>query len=37
MLIKSSNGLIENNVLNGSAMGGIIINPELYLNESDFS
>jgi hypothetical protein len=36
MLIKASHGLIEDNVINGSTLGGIIITPELYWGEADF-
>lgn len=38
MLIKASNGLIENCTIEGSSMGGIIIAPEMeYWNESDYA
>jgi hypothetical protein len=36
MLIKASNGIIRNNMVNGSSIGGIHITPE-YFYESDYS
>ena len=37
MLIKASHGTIENNTIDGSTMGGIIITPELYWAEADYA
>ena len=37
MLIKASHGAIDNNLIEGSTMGGIIIPPELYWAEADYS
>jgi hypothetical protein len=36
MLIKASRGLIEENLINGSTLGGLIITPELSWGEADF-
>ena len=36
MLIKASDGVIENNTIANSTMGGIIITPELYWGEADY-
>lgn len=38
ILIKASHGRIENNLIEGSTMAGIVVSPEIgYWNESDFS
>lgn len=37
MLITASNGLIENNIISGSTIAGIVISPELYWLQSDYS
>jgi hypothetical protein len=37
MLLKADNGLIENNTIEGSTMGGIVITPEFWWNEASFS
>jgi len=37
MLLKADNGLIENNTVEGSTMGGIVITPEFWWNEASFS
>ena len=38
MLIKASDGLIENCTIDGSSMGGIVLSPEMdYWNESDYA
>jgi len=36
MLIKASDGLIEDCLINGSTLGGIVITPELSWGEADF-
>ena len=36
MLIKASHGRIENNTIDGSSLGGIIVTPELYWGEADY-
>eukprot|EP01119_Soliformovum_irregulare_P014497 TRINITY_DN3965_c0_g2_i1.p1 TRINITY_DN3965_c0_g2~~TRINITY_DN3965_c0_g2_i1.p1 ORF type:complete len:602 (+),score=153.66 TRINITY_DN3965_c0_g2_i1:27-1832(+) len=37
MLIKASNGMISNNIINGTSIGGIHLNPErTYFSESDY-
>ncbi len=37
MLLTASNGLVENNRIDGSTIGGIVLAPELYWMQSDFS
>ena len=37
MLIKASNGRIENNTIDGSTLGGIVVTPELYWASADYS
>lgn len=37
MLIKASDGVIINNTIVNSSMGGIIVTPELYWREADFA
>ncbi len=37
MLLKSENGLVEDNVIDGSTMGGIVLTPEFWWNEADYS
>ena len=37
MLIKSSNGIIINNTVEGSTMAGLLMAPELYWGEADYA
>lgn len=37
MLIKADDGLIENNVVDGSTIAGLVIAPEFFWNEADYS
>ncbi len=37
MLLKSSDGLVEHNTIDGSTMGGIVVTPEFWWNEAGFS
>ena len=37
MLLKADHGLVENNTIEGSTMGGIVITPEFWWNECCFS
>lgn len=37
MLLKADNGLVENNRIEGSTIAGIVIAPELWWNEADYS
>jgi hypothetical protein len=37
MLLKADNGLVEGNVIDGSTMGGIVLTPEFWWGESDYS
>ena len=37
MLLTASDGLVEDNVIDGSTIGGIVLCPELYWMQADFS
>jgi hypothetical protein len=37
MLLKADNGLVEGNLIEGSTMGGIVVTPELWWYEADYS
>jgi hypothetical protein len=37
MLLKADNGLVESNIIDGSTMGGIVLTPEFWWAESDYS
>ena len=37
MLLKADNGLVEGNTIDGSTMGGIVLTPEFWWNESCYS
>ncbi|MEX0986620.1 MAG: hypothetical protein WD052_04010 [Bacteroidales bacterium] len=37
MLLKAENGLVEDNIIEGSTIGGIILSPEIWWNEAGFS
>jgi hypothetical protein len=37
MLLKADNGLVEDNTIDGSTIGGIVVTPEFWWNEADYS
>ncbi|CEK16549.1 Right handed beta helix region [Chthonomonas calidirosea] len=37
LLLKADDGLVENNTIDGSTIAGIVIAPELWWNEADYS
>jgi hypothetical protein len=37
MLLKADNGLVEGNLIEGSTMGGIVVTPEFWWYEADYS
>jgi hypothetical protein len=37
MLLKADNGLVEGNTIDGSTIGGIVLTPEFWWNEADYS
>ena len=37
MLLKADHGLIEDNIIDGSTMGGIVLTPEFWWNEACYS
>jgi hypothetical protein len=37
MLLKTDDGLVEDNVIDGSSMGGIVLSPEIWWNEASYS
>ena len=37
MLLKADNGLVQANTIDGSTMGGIVLAPEFWWNEADYS
>jgi hypothetical protein len=37
MLLKADNGLVEDNVIDGSTIAGIVVSPEAWWNEADYS
>ena len=37
MLLKADDGLVEDNLIDGSSMGGIVLSPETWWNEASYS
>jgi hypothetical protein len=37
MLLKADNGVVEDNTIDGSSMGGIVLSPEVWWNEASYS